>query len=62
MIGEISRRKTPKLVVPFLIARLGLPFIKAFAMIKNEHPLYTKEPLDILKNSPRIYCQRKSKT
>jgi dihydroflavonol-4-reductase len=51
MIERISGKKTPKTQAPLFIARLGIPFIKIYSVLRNEHPLYTSESLDILKNS-----------
>ncbi len=51
MISQISGQKTPEIVVPLAIAYIGLPFIRLFSAMKGEHPLYTKDSLDILKES-----------
>ena len=54
-IGEVTGRKTPKMVAPALVAHIGLPFIRLWAGITGSHPLYTAESLEILKySSPRI--------
>ncbi len=59
MVGRISGKKIPKYIAPMFLARLGRPFIGLYASIRKEHPLYTKESLDILKNSPRyISCKK----
>ncbi len=51
MISQITGKKTPGLIFPTSIAKLGVPFIKMYAKIVNEEPLYTYNSLDILKNS-----------
>jgi len=61
MIGEISNQKTPKLIAPLFLAKIGLPFIKLYSYIANEHPLYTSESLDILKNSNKNISNSKAK-
>ena len=53
LISHISGQKTPKVVAPLFIARIGLPFIRLYSVMKGEHPLYTKDSLDILKESHR---------
>ena len=53
MVSRISGKKTPVLEVPMFIARIGSPFIQLYASLRNEHPLYTRESLDILVNSPK---------
>ena len=37
-------------VIPYFLGVLGLPFIQTWAKLKNEHPLYTRESLQILQN------------
>lgn len=61
-IGVITKRKTPQRTVSFLLARIGIPFIQLYATIRNEHPLYTNDTIDILKNSHRkISCDKAKK-
>ncbi len=58
-IGEITNRKTPRLTASFWLARIGVPFIQVYAKLKNEHPLYTNDMIDILKTSHRnISCNK----
>ena len=59
LIGSITNRKTPKRTVSFLLARIGIPFIRIWAILRNEHPLYTKDTIDILKESHQnISCEK----
>ena len=60
MIAKCNDGKTPQFEVPMIFARIGLPFIRIFAKLRNEHPLYTGESLDILKNSPRNISNSKA--
>jgi dihydroflavonol-4-reductase len=60
MIGEILGRKTPRMVVPFFLAKIGVPFIKLFAFVKNEQPLYTFNTLEILKYSHKNISSKKA--
>ncbi len=60
MIGKVSGKKTPQYVVPMFVARIGRPFISLYSYIRGEQPLYTKESLDILKNSPKEISSEKA--
>ena len=60
LIGQIGKRKTPKLLAPLFLAKIGLPFIKLYSIIMNEHPLYTSESLEILKNSNKFISSLKA--
>ncbi|PLX10573.1 MAG: hypothetical protein C0597_16520 [Marinilabiliales bacterium] len=61
IIGKISRKKTPQLLAPLFLAKIGLPFIKLYSILANEHPLYTYESLEILKNSNKHITSLKAK-
>ncbi len=61
LIGKISNKKTPKLIAPLFLAKLGLPFIRMYSLLANEHPLYTSESLHILKNSNSLISNEKAK-
>jgi len=60
LIGKICKQKTPRLLAPLFLAKIGLPFIKLYSIITNEHPLYTSESLDILKNSNQLISNLKA--
>jgi dihydroflavonol-4-reductase len=60
LIGQLTGQKTPGFTAPSILARIGLPFIKLYAYIMNEHPLYTGESLDILKSSNRNISNEKA--
>lgn len=59
-IGAITHRKTPRLTASFWLARIGVPFIRFYAKIKNEHPLYTHDMIDILKMSHQDISSKKA--
>lgn len=62
MISRITGKKTPGLIFPTSIAKLGVPFIKMYSKIVNEEPLYTYNSLDILKNSNKnVSCLKAEK-
>ncbi|MCB2222466.1 MAG: NAD-dependent epimerase/dehydratase family protein [Bacteroidetes bacterium] len=60
LISQISGHKTPQYVGAPFLARLGLPFIRLFAMISGEEPLYTAQSLHILKHSGRSISHAKA--
>lgn len=60
LIGKISNQKTPQFIAPLFLAKIGLPFIKLYSAITNEHPLYTSESLHILKNSNKFISNKKA--
>jgi len=60
-IGSIFSIKTPSFIAPMFLARIGLPFIHAWAKLSGQHPLYTAESLDILKQSNKRMSNLKAK-
>jgi dihydroflavonol-4-reductase len=55
LISQLTGAKTPDTVLPFWLARVGLPFITAYSRITGSEPLYTGESLQILmEGSKRI--------
>lgn len=60
-IASVTGQKTPKYVVPSLVAKIGLPFIQAYAAITGSHPLYTSESLEILKSSSKNISNQKAR-
>ncbi len=56
-IGKLAQEVTgvapPRLVVPFWLAHVGVPFLTAWARLTNTHPLYTHESLDVLASDSR---------
>ena len=61
MIGKISQMKTPKWIAPAPVAHLGIPFIRWYARIKKEPPLFTSQSLHILKHSARHISSEKAR-
>ncbi|MGB3076177.1 MAG: NAD-dependent epimerase/dehydratase family protein [Chitinophagales bacterium] len=53
MLSAISRRKINPPLIPEWVARIGLPFTKAAAMITGNPPAYTKESIDALMEGNR---------
>jgi dihydroflavonol-4-reductase len=51
MLNEIKGEKRNLPVLPFWLARIGVPFLKAWAGLRRTQPLYTRESLAILKTA-----------
>ncbi len=46
-------------VIPFWLAEVGVPFLRAWARFSGSKPLYTKESVEILKTAhPNISCKK----
>jgi dihydroflavonol-4-reductase len=46
-------------VIPFWLAEVGIPFLKAWARVSGNKPLYTKESVEILKTAhTNISCRK----
>ncbi len=48
-------------VIPFWLAEVGVPFLKAWARISGNRPLYTKESVEILKTSHANISSKKAR-
>jgi len=48
-------------VIPFWLAEVGVPFLKAWARISGNKPLYTRESIEILKTSHSIISSKKAR-
>jgi dihydroflavonol-4-reductase len=53
-----SGKKLP--VIPFWLAEIGVPFLKAWAWITRSTPLYTRESVEILKTAHRNISSEKA--
>jgi dihydroflavonol-4-reductase len=53
MIEKLSGNKVSRLICPSFIAKMGVPFIKMYAKIKQTQPLYTTDSIVILKECNR---------
>jgi len=52
-------RKLP--VIPFWLAEVGIPFLKAWSRISGNKPLYTKESVEILKTAHSNISSKKAR-
>jgi dihydroflavonol-4-reductase len=60
-IGRVCSRKTPSFMAPMFLAKIGLPFIHAWAKLSGQHPLYTADSLEILIQSNKNMSNKKAK-
>jgi dihydroflavonol-4-reductase len=61
MVSNITGRKTPSRVSPMWLAKLGVPFISAWYAIRNEHPLYTFQSLEIINSVNKNIINKKAR-
>ena len=58
-VEKITGKKVNKFTVPTALAMVGVPFIKAYAKITNQEPLYTGESLTTLVEvNKKISCRK----
>jgi len=58
-VEKVSGKKVNKFMVPTGLARFGVPFIKAYAKITGQEPLYTGESLTTLVEvNKKISCRK----
>ena len=62
MCSKISNKKMPSVVFSKSIAKLGLPFIKIWAMMSGSAPIYTKESIDTLMDKATLFSHVKAYT
>jgi dihydroflavonol-4-reductase len=58
---SIGGRKIRQFIAPVWLARLGLPFIRFYAGLLNEDPLYNADSLNVLINSHRQISNEKAR-
>lgn len=61
MIHQITGQSTPRIEMPFWIARAGLPFITLFSKLTGGVPLYTRESLTIIQHSNKSISNQKAR-
>lgn len=61
MVRQITGSNSPQTVIPFWIARIGLPFITVYSKIAGGEPLYTRESLQIISESNQMINSDKAK-
>jgi len=60
LVSEVTGKKTPGLIIPLWLAKLGLPFITVYSKISGAEPLYTSESLQIITEGNRNISNNKA--
>ena len=60
-LQEVTGKKIRKVVLPFWLARIGVPFIKIGSLITKSQPLYTNESLDIVSEGNKNILNEKAR-
>jgi len=60
-LQEVTGKKIKKVVLPFWLARIGVPFIQIWSSITNQQPLYTNESLDIVSEGNKNILNSKAR-
>lgn len=59
MVEKVTGKKVNKFTIPTIFAKIGVPFIKAYATIARQEPLYTFESLRALNDvNTKISCKK----
>jgi len=59
MVEKVTGKRVIKLTIPTLVAQIGVPFIKAYAKIARQEPLYTFDSLRTLREvNTKISCHK----
>lgn len=60
-LQEVSGKKIRKVVLPFWLARIGVPFIQIWSSVTKQQPLYTHESLDIVSQGNKNILNEKAR-
>jgi dihydroflavonol-4-reductase len=60
IVSRLYSRKTPSFIAPMALAKIGLPLIHTWAKLSRQHPLYTADSLEILKQSNKKMSHQKA--
>lgn len=58
--AALTGARAPRLVVPFAVARMGVPFMRLYSRLTGAEMLYTRESLEILQQSNRVIRRKKA--
>ncbi len=61
LLIKVSDKHKTITVLPLWLAKIGIPFLYAYAKITNTKPLYTNESLSILQSGNRLISSEKAK-
>jgi dihydroflavonol-4-reductase len=60
ILEKVTGKKIIKFTIPTQIAKIGVPFIKAYAMMTKQEPLYTFESLRTLRDVNKMISYKKA--
>lgn len=60
IIGKVTNRKMPKMVVPIKVLRMFLPFIQTYSKVTKTEPLYTRESLQSVAEGNKNIVNKKA--
>ncbi len=58
LIGEVTGVSVPRIVTPWWLARMGVPFITLWSVLTGTSPLYTADSLRALRNHRNVSCEK----
>jgi dihydroflavonol-4-reductase len=58
LIGEVTGVAVPRIVTPWWLARMGVPFITLWSVLTGTSPLYTADSLRALRNHRNVSCEK----
>lgn len=62
ILEKVTGKKINKFMIPTQVAKIGVPFIKAYATITRQEPLYTFESLRTLRDVNKMISNKKAVT
>jgi len=54
LVAEVTGAKTPRMVFPMFLAKIGAPFVTGWARLRKQRPLFTSESLSVLSGNTRM--------
>ncbi len=60
IVGKVTGKRVIKFMIPTPVAKIGVPFIKAYAKITRQEPLYTFESLRTLRDVNKMISYEKA--
>ena len=61
ILQEVTGKKITKIVLPFWVARIGVPVIHIWSILTNQQSLYTNESLDIVREGNKNILNGKAR-
>ena len=61
LIHEVTNKKTPRVIVPFAVLNLSLPFLSLYGKLTGGAPVFTRASMEALKNGHRNMNNEKAK-